>query len=100
MCGIVAYVGSKDSAPILVEGLRRLEYRGYDSAGLAVHTGRGVDYMPGMISTMVTDGSRACETAGEGPSKEQEGEQRQRSNSEDASYECAVGLYVLLEFFR
>jgi len=43
MCGIVAYVGSKDCAPILVEGLRRLEYRGYDSAGLAVHTGTGVE---------------------------------------------------------
>ena len=41
MCGIVAYVGSKDCALILVEGLRRLEYRGYDSAGLAVHTGTG-----------------------------------------------------------
>jgi glucosamine--fructose-6-phosphate aminotransferase (isomerizing) len=39
MCGIVGYVGTKDCAPILVEGLRRLEYRGYDSAGLAVHTG-------------------------------------------------------------
>jgi glutamine---fructose-6-phosphate transaminase (isomerizing) len=43
MCGIVAYTGAKDCAPILVEGLRRLEYRGYDSAGLAVHTGRGVE---------------------------------------------------------
>ena len=43
MCGIVGYVGNKDCAPILVEGLRRLEYRGYDSAGLAVHTGRGVE---------------------------------------------------------
>jgi glucosamine--fructose-6-phosphate aminotransferase (isomerizing) len=43
MCGIVAYVGSKGCAPILVEGLRRLEYRGYDSAGLAIHTGRGVE---------------------------------------------------------
>ncbi len=43
MCGIVAYVGSKECAPLLVEGLRRLEYRGYDSAGLAVHTGRGVE---------------------------------------------------------
>jgi glucosamine--fructose-6-phosphate aminotransferase (isomerizing) len=43
MCGIVAYVGSKDCAPILVEGLRRLEYRGYDSAGLAIDTGRGVE---------------------------------------------------------
>src|SRR6202163_1635877 len=39
MCGIVGYVGAKDCAPILVEGLRRLEYRGYDSAGLALHTG-------------------------------------------------------------
>jgi glucosamine--fructose-6-phosphate aminotransferase (isomerizing) len=40
MCGIVGYVGEKECAPILVEGLRRLEYRGYDSAGLALHTGR------------------------------------------------------------
>ncbi|MDH2427118.1 glutamine--fructose-6-phosphate transaminase (isomerizing) [Sphaerisporangium sp. TRM90804] len=36
MCGIVAYVGPKDAAPILLEGLQRLEYRGYDSAGLVV----------------------------------------------------------------
>src|SRR3954470_6559091 len=36
MCGIVGYVGDKQSAPILVAGLKRLEYRGYDSAGLAV----------------------------------------------------------------
>jgi glucosamine--fructose-6-phosphate aminotransferase (isomerizing) len=36
MCGIVGYVGKRDAGPILVEGLHRLEYRGYDSAGLAV----------------------------------------------------------------
>jgi len=36
MCGIVGYVGSKEVGPILLEGLRRLEYRGYDSAGLAI----------------------------------------------------------------
>ncbi|MEX2526359.1 MAG: glutamine--fructose-6-phosphate transaminase (isomerizing) [Gemmatimonadota bacterium] len=36
MCGIVGYVGPKQAAPILIEGLRRLEYRGYDSAGLAI----------------------------------------------------------------
>jgi len=36
MCGIVGYVGPRDAAPILIEGLRRLEYRGYDSAGIAV----------------------------------------------------------------
>ena len=36
MCGIVGYIGTEEAAPILLEGLRRLEYRGYDSAGLAV----------------------------------------------------------------
>jgi len=41
MCGIVGYVGPRDAAPILIEGLRRLEYRGYDSAGIAVVTDAG-----------------------------------------------------------
>lgn len=42
MCGIVAYVGRSDAVPILIEGLHRLEYRGYDSAGLAVLTKGGL----------------------------------------------------------
>jgi glutamine---fructose-6-phosphate transaminase (isomerizing) len=39
MCGIVGYIGLKEAAPLLSEGLKRLEYRGYDSAGLAIMTG-------------------------------------------------------------
>jgi glucosamine--fructose-6-phosphate aminotransferase (isomerizing) len=41
MCGIVGYVGKKSVVPIIIEGLRRLEYRGYDSAGIAVAGGEG-----------------------------------------------------------
>ena len=39
MCGIVGYTGKRQAAPILLEGLEKLEYRGYDSAGLAVRNG-------------------------------------------------------------
>jgi len=43
MCGIVAYLGDKEAQPLLLEGLRRLEYRGYDSSGLAVLNGKGLE---------------------------------------------------------
>ena len=43
MCGIVGYIGPNQAAPFLLEGLSKLEYRGYDSAGIAVYNGTGVN---------------------------------------------------------
>ena len=42
MCGIVGYIGDNQAAPILLEGLEKLEYRGYDSAGVAVFSENGI----------------------------------------------------------
>lgn len=42
MCGIVAYVGHREAAPLILKGLKRLEYRGYDSAGIALLNGHGL----------------------------------------------------------
>ncbi|MFA5420516.1 MAG: glutamine--fructose-6-phosphate transaminase (isomerizing) [Patescibacteria group bacterium] len=53
MCGIVSYIGSKDVYPILIKGLKRLEYRGYDSAGVAIiNNGLNVFKTKGKVSNL------------------------------------------------
>ena len=42
MCGIVGYIGTHQAAPVLLDGLAKLEYRGYDSAGIAVYDGEKI----------------------------------------------------------
>ena len=71
MCGIVGYVGSRQAAPILLDGLRRLEYRGYDSAGMAVcgPAGLQVYKTPGRLSVLAeltADGAALTGTVGVG----------------------------------
>ncbi|MDE6836978.1 MAG: glutamine--fructose-6-phosphate transaminase (isomerizing), partial [Acutalibacter sp.] len=56
MCGIVGYIGEEQAAPVLLEGLKRLEYRGYDSAGVAVYTGSGVQVVKSKGRLSVLEG--------------------------------------------
>lgn len=71
MCGIVGYIGEKQAAPLLLEGLEKLEYRGYDSAGIAVFDGKDIHMAKAsgrlrVLRELTEDGSVLKGTAGIG----------------------------------
>lgn len=71
MCGIVGYIGCQQAAPILLDGLSKLEYRGYDSAGIAVYNGTVVDMVKSkgrlkVLSELTHDGEKLPGTIGIG----------------------------------
>jgi len=71
MCGIVGYIGSEQAAPILLNGLAKLEYRGYDSAGIAVYDGENVNMVKSkgrlkVLSELTHDGTTLSGTLGIG----------------------------------
>lgn len=57
MCGIVGYIGDEQAAPILLNGLSKLEYRGYDSAGIAVYNGTEIKMDNGHRTPAASKGS-------------------------------------------
>ena len=71
MCGIVGYIGTQQAAPILLDGLSKLEYRGYDSAGIAIYNGTSIDMAKSkgrlkVLSELTHDGETIKGTIGIG----------------------------------
>lgn len=71
MCGIVGYIGTQQAAPILLDGLSKLEYRGYDSAGIAIYNGDSIDMVKSkgrlkVLNELTHDGETLKGTVGIG----------------------------------
>ena len=71
MCGIVGYIGTCQAAPVLLDGLSKLEYRGYDSAGIAVYDGNKIQMQKAMgrlkvLEEMTQNGATLPRTVGNG----------------------------------
>ena len=71
MCGIVGYIGTCQAAPVLLDGLSKLEYRGYDSAGIAVYDGNKIQMQKAMgrlkvLEEVAQDGETLRGTVGIG----------------------------------
>jgi glutamine---fructose-6-phosphate transaminase (isomerizing) len=70
VCGIIGYVGTRDAKPLLLEGLRRLEYRGYDSAGIALREDDSLDYvravgnLGNLVEAAGPNGTHSCHGLG------------------------------------
>lgn len=64
MCGIVGYIGVEKAAPIILDGLSKLEYRGYDSAGIAIFDGKKINIQKAVgrlkVLENLTHGERLC----------------------------------------
>ena len=71
MCGIVGYIGYEQATPLLLHGLEKLEYRGYDSAGVAVYNGNALEVVKAkgrlkVLSDMLHGGEKLKGTVGIG----------------------------------
>ncbi len=70
MCGIIGYVGEREAKPLLLQGLQRLEYRGYDSAGIALREDAGLDYvravgnLQNLVEAVGSNGSKSRQGLG------------------------------------
>ena len=66
MCGIVGYIGHRDAYPIIMNGLKRLEYRGYDSAGVALYDGKQIQLSKtkGKVSDLEARVAKEIDTVG------------------------------------